>query len=245
MKKSLKRLSGFTYSVMPVTALIFAAWTTPGNNYHVHKEGNIIQVDTTPDAQQGFDKTMKQLDINLDNLDVQMKNLNINLDKQLDAIAKINIEDIQKQTEASIKAIDWNKIQQSTNESFKAVQNEIAKIDFSKMQNEMKELQQKMQSDEFKSQFNSDKMHKEINDAMAKAQAGISKANEKLQQMKAFTDALAADGLIDKKKGYTIEWKEGDLYINGKGQPKNISDKYRKYEQEGKIKILPEGAEHF
>ena len=80
---------------------------------------------------------------------------------------------------------------------------------------------------------------------MAKAQEGINKAKEKLQQMKDFTDALAADGLIDKKKGYTIEWKDGNLYIDGKEQPKNISDKYRKYEEEGKIKMLPEGAEHF
>lgn len=245
MKKSLKYLSGLTYSVMSVTALIFAAWTTPGNDYHLHKAANIIQHDTTPGTQQGFDKAMKQLDINLDNLDVQMKDLNINLDKQIDAIAKINIEDIQKQTAEAMKAIDWDKIQQSTYESLKAVQDEIAKIDFSKTQNDMKDLQQKMQSDEFKSQFNSERIHKEINEAMEKAQAGINKAKEKLQQMKEFTDALAVDGLIGKKKGYTIEWKEGNLYINDKEQPKSISDKYRKYEEEGKIKILPEGAEHF
>ena len=65
-------------------------------------------------------------------------------------------------------------------------------------------------------------------------------------QLKEFTDALAADGLIDKKKGYTIEWKNGDLYINDKVQPKSVSDKYRKYEDfKGKIKMEPDGAEHF
>ena len=63
--------------------------------------------------------------------------------------------------------------------------------------------------------------------------------------MKDFTDELAADGLINKKKGYTIEWKNGNLYINDKEQSKDISDKYRKYESTGKIKMLPEGAEHF
>src|SRR4051812_26460116 len=99
MKKNLKHLSSFTFSVMPVTALIFAAHTTPSNTYYLHRTANIIQNDTTPDTQQGFDKAMKQLDINMHDLDVQMKNLDVNLDKQLDVIAKINVEDIQKQTE--------------------------------------------------------------------------------------------------------------------------------------------------
>jgi hypothetical protein len=63
--------------------------------------------------------------------------------------------------------------------------------------------------------------------------------------MKTFTNALAGDGLIDKKKGYTIEWKKGSLYINGNEQPKNISDKYHKYEEEDKIKIQAECVEHF
>jgi hypothetical protein len=244
MKRSLKHLSRFTYLILPVTALILAAWKTPANNCSGRAVA-IAQSDTTPDTQQNFDNAMKQLDINLDNLNAQMKNLDINLDKQLDAIAKINIDDIQKQTEAAMKTIDWDKIQQSTNASIKVAQDEIAKIDFSKMQNEMKELQQKMQSDAMKSQLNSEKLHKEINDAMTKAQEGINKAQEKLQRMKDFTDALAGEGLIDKKKGYTIEWKDGNLYIDGKQQPKNISDKYRKYEEVGKIKMLPEGAEHF
>ena len=56
---------------------------------------------------------------------------------------------------------------------------------------------------------------------------------------------MEADGLIDKKKGYTIEWKSGELYINGTEQPKNVSDKYKKYESSGVIKTQPDGAEHF
>ena len=48
--------------------------------------------------------------------------------------------------------------------------------------------------------------------------------------MKEFTDELEKDGLIDKDKGYSIEWKNGgELYINGKKQSKEISDKYKKY----------------
>ena len=194
---------------------------------------------------QAFDKAMKSLDKNMADLDIHMKDLDLNLDKQLESLSKINFDEIQKQTEASLKAIDWNKVQKDVDVSLQNAQQEIAKIDFSKMQNEMKDLQEKFQSDEFKSQFNSEKMHKEIDDAMSKAKEGIEKAKKNLQQMKDFANELAADGLIDKKQGYTIEWKNGNLYINDKEQPKDISDKYRRYESTGKIKMQPEGAEHF
>ena len=43
----------------------------------------------------------------------------------------------------------------------------------------------------------------------------------------------AKDGLIDKDKRFSIEWKNGgDLYINGTKQSKEISEKYRKYYKE-------------
>jgi len=58
-----------------------------------------------------------------------------------------------------------------------------------------------------------------------------------LRDLKDFTDALQQDGLIAKKKGYTIEWtKDGDLIINGKTQPKEISDRYSRFYKKMAIK---------
>ena len=254
MKKILKHFPLLSFAILPVGVLLICSWQSPHENDYLNKGSiNTNQKDTTPknnykDGEidmQAFDKAMESINKSMTNLDLHMKDLNMNLDKQLESLSKINFDEIGKQTEASLKAIDWNKMQKDVNVSIQNAQQAIAKIDFSKMQNEMKDLQQKFQSDEFKSQFNSEKMHKEIEDAMSKAKEGIEKAKEKLEQTKDFTDELAADGLIDKKKGYTIEWKNGSLYINDKEQPKNISDKYRKYESTGKIKMLPEGAEHF
>ena len=254
MKRLFKHFPLLGFAVLPATVLLVCSWQNPTKNKYSNKGGiNINQRDTTPKSNykdveidmQAFDKAMKSLDKNMANLDVHMKDLNLNFDMQMEALSKINFDEIQKQTEASLKAIDWNKMQQDINISVQNAQQAIAKIDFSKMQNEMKDLQEKFQSDEFKSQLNSEKLHKQIDDAMSSAKEGIEKAKEKLQLMKDFTNELAADGLIDKKKGYTIEWKNGNLYIDDKEQPKNISDKYRKYESTGKIKMLPEGAEHF
>jgi len=255
MKRNLLKLSNLAFAVLPATALMFCSWDSPGvynypnrvmNNSNNAIACNTTQTDTLPKAdQENVNKAMKDLDIHMDKLNEQLKNIDINLDMKLDALSKIDIESIQKQTEASLKQIEWDKIQQDVNVSLKNVQDQIAKIDLSKMKVEMQGLQDKLQSEAFKSQFNAEKMQKQINESMERAKAGMEKANRELQQMKTFTDALAADGLIDKKKGYEIEWKSGELYINGQKQPKDISDKYRRYESTGGIKVLPEGAEHF
>jgi len=247
MKKIMKHFSRFPFFVLPASVLLFCSWQEPkGNHYSDNGYENTNRKDTVPGKiDKEYDLNMKELDKAMDNLNIQMKNLNLNFDKQFEALSKINFDEIEKQTEASLKAIDWNKMQQDVNISLQNAQKEIAQIDFSKMQNDFKKMQDKLQSEAFKSQFNTEKMQKEIAGAMSKAKESIEKAKEKLQQMKNFTDELAADGLIDKKKGYTIEWKNGSLFINGKQQPKDISDKYRKYEDEDEIKMLPEGAERF
>lgn len=248
MKKILQQLRGLTFCVMPASVLVFCSWESPGMYNYANRiiPCYSVQKDTIPNNKQDdFEKAMKELDAGMDDLNVQMKNLDVNLDKQLESLSKINFDSIQKQAEASLKQIDWNKMQQDVNASLLKAQKEIAKIDFSKMQNEMKDLQEKFKSDEFKSQFNSEKLHKQIDEAMSHAKESMEKAKQKLQNLRALSDALAADGLIDKKKGYTIEWKSGELYINNKKQPKEIADKYRKYEDEGEIKIEPEGVEHF
>lgn len=247
MKKILQRISRLTF-VMPVSALSLCSWMSP-NVYNYSNRGintAVVVKDTLPkNSEDPFEKAMKELDVNLDKLNVEMKDLKVNLDMQLQSLSKIDFDAIAKQTEASLKQIDWNKMQQDINVSVQNAQKEIAKIDFSKMQKDMQAMQEKFQSEAFKSQFNAEKMHKQVEDAMKNAKAGMEKAKVELQQLKAFTDALAADGLIDKKKGYTIEWKSGELYINNQKQPKDITDRYRKYERSGKIRTEPEGVEHF
>ena len=49
--------------------------------------------------------------------------------------------------------------------------------------------------------------------------------------MNLLIDGLVADGLLDKKKPYNLEIKQGELHINETKQPKEVSDKFRKYFQ--------------
>lgn len=52
---------------------------------------------------------------------------------------------------------------------------------------------------------------------------------KELKLMYALINGLHDEGLIDKRKPYEIQIKEGELYIDRKKQPKEVSDKFRKY----------------
>lgn len=62
-----------------------------------------------------------------------------------------------------------------------------------------------------------------------------------LALMTELTTALGKDGLIDNRKLYNLEIKDGELYINGKKQPKEVSDKYRKYFRNDNYTITNDG----
>ena len=72
---------------------------------------------------------------------------------------------------------------------------------------------------------------------MKEAQQGITEAKEELKQAKAMFNEMEKEGLINQKDGFSIEFKDKDLYINGKKQDENVADKYRKYTKEKNFKI--------
>ena len=77
---------------------------------------------------------------------------------------------------------------------------------------------------------------------LQKATQGLQKAKASLQRLKAFTNDLEKDGLIENGKPYSIEIKDGDLYINDVKQSKKVTKKYREkykdyFENDGDFKI--------
>lgn len=68
-----------------------------------------------------------------------------------------------------------------------------------------------------------------IEKEMEKAKADIEKAKIEMKEYKGFVDGLDKDGLINKKEGYTIQHKNGELIINGKKQPTEVYSKYRNF----------------
>jgi len=66
------------------------------------------------------------------------------------------------------------------------------------------------------------------------------KAGAARKQYQELISKMTDDKLIDPSKGYTIEKKNNDLYINGTKQPATVLDKYRSYLGAGKVTIKGE-----
>jgi hypothetical protein len=159
---------------------------------------------------------------------------------------KLDLQNLHKKIELSNK-IDMEKIKVNIERSMKDVQQKFAEIDMKKMKSEMRLMEEKFNNDEFRSNFN-EKMKRSVEEGMEKAKVGMEKAKTgmkkaqiELENLKKFTDELEKDGLIDKKKGYKVELKDGDLFINGEKQKKETTEKYKKYYMGDKFMISMNG----
>lgn len=184
-------------------------------------------------AMQEVTVQMKQLDLQKINLEVNaaIKNINFEeINKQVElAMKQVDFDKINKEVQASLDNIDMAKIKEQVNESLVKAKAEVAKVNTEKMAEEMKALKEKLNSDEFKAKIDGKKIQEQVDKAMKEARGSIEKAKKELQNYKDFTNELEKDGLIDKSKGYTLELKDGYLYIDGKQQSKETTEKYRKY----------------
>jgi hypothetical protein len=195
------------------------------------------------------DKNLDKLDEALKNLDVRMKELDERL-KKMDfskmeketnvAMKKVDFEKMNKELEASMKKIDWQKMQEELNASMgklKEVDMSRVKEQLARTQLQMEKHQHDMKLNHEHMQENIEKTMKHAHESMQKAQQSMEKAHAQLANLQEFTDALQADGLIDKKKDYNVEVKDGELYINGTKQSKEVSEKYKKYYKKDNFQI--------
>jgi hypothetical protein len=183
-----------------------------------------------------IDKAMQRLDEQMLKLDEQMKKLDFSkMQKEIhESINKIDFEKIGKEVQASLAKIDWDKIEVDVKDAM----DKVKKVDMVKVQEEMKKVQAEMEKVKIDVNINSEKIKKDVSEAMEKAKVSMEKAKVELKLMKEFTDALEADKLIDKKKGYRIEVKDNELYINDVKQSKEVNDKFRKYFRKDNYSII-------
>ena len=187
------------------------------------------------------DKKIRDLDDVIDELDgveikVDMQKVNEQLKeamKQIDmakiqmdvtkALKEVDMEKINKQLNEAMKEIDAVKIERDIKESMASVDwekmkkdmEEMKKIDMTKLDADMKNLEVEMKG-----------LGPKIEKEMENATASIEKAKMEMKEYKSFVDGLEKDGLINKKEGYTIQHKNGELIINGKKQPAGVYNKY-------------------
>ena len=101
----------------------------------------------------------------------------------------------------------------------------LAKVDMEKVKKEMERLKEEMP----KVQEQLKDLKPQIEASMKKAKEEMEKAKAEITVFKSFEEGLEKDGLINRKANYTIEHKEGELYINGKLQSEAVYNKYRSF----------------
>jgi copper chaperone CopZ len=177
-----------------------------------------------------IDKAMKEVDfpkirreIEESLKEIDGAKIRMEIDK---AMKEVDFDKIRAEIKASMKEIDIDKL--------KAELAEVKKMDFSKLDTEMKTLELELK-----------KIGPEIEKSMEAAKESIQKAKEELKQYKEFTNGLEKDGLIDKQKSYSIKHKNGDLYINGKKQGDDVYNKYRSFLEKYKTFSLEKDDDDF
>jgi hypothetical protein len=170
-----------------------------------------------------FEQSMKQLDIQLKNLDVNLGGLDTVINKSVrQALANIDFAKIGRDVDDAVKSVDWNEINNTINGSLKTALESLKNIDADKIRLDVQDELDKINSKDFNIHFDGAELGKTINDAVNNAMGSIGGLTQWAQDWSDLTKGLEKDGLIDRKKGYKIEWKDnGELYINGTRQPKN------------------------
>ncbi|HMU11290.1 MAG TPA: hypothetical protein PKC54_14860 [Ferruginibacter sp.] len=220
--------------------------TVPDRNYN----GSIKMKD--------FDKLQSELDRSLSQLSDELKKIDFSkMEKEIEASLKsIDADKIMRDVERSLKDIDLDKTLASVTSSLKDLdldfkgeeieiekamaeakkeiekaKKEISKIDKDAIKKELEEARKEVEKS--KAEINKIDMDK----IMSEAKESINEAKEELKQTKELITELEKDGLVNTKNGFELEYKDKSLYIDGKKQSAEVTDKYRKYFKKDSFKI--------
>jgi len=238
---------------------VLISWNYMPSGFHF--AGNNDYTDTVPPKKSKTDRDKKVRD--LDEAIEELENAELKVDmekikKEIEqAMKNVDMSKIKLEIENAMKEIDMEKIQVEIRESLAKVdmakikleiENAMKEVDMEKIKKEIEESMSKIDMNKIKAEINMDKMKDleaelkkigpEIEKSLEKAKVEIEKAKVELKEYKTFIDGLEKDGLINKKEGYKLEHKNGELFINGKKQPDNVYNKYKSFlEKHKSIKI--------
>ncbi|MBL0232180.1 MAG: hypothetical protein IPQ08_00780 [Chitinophagaceae bacterium] len=188
------------------------------------------------------DQFKKQLEDAMRNMETSLKE--INGDK-----IKLQMEEAMKNMEISLKEIDGDKIKRQIESSMKDLQQNLREFDSEKIRKEIEESLAQLKSKDLALEM--DKMKKElaelspkIEKEMEKAKGELEKAKTELKEYNEFISSLEKDGLLDRKKGYSVSYKEGELLIDGKKADDKTKNKYSEFlKKHEKFEISNKGEE--
>lgn len=180
--------------------------------------------------QQEINEAMKKIDgdkLRME-IDLALKEVDLaKIQKEVqESLAKVDFNKIKAEIADAMKEIDMDKIQKEVKES-------LAKVDWDKMKMELEKVKdidmKKLDAEMKKVKEEMKEIGPKIKKEMGKAKVEIEKAKMVITEYKEFVDGLENDGLINKKEGYTLKHKDGELFLNGKKSSDLTYNKYRSF----------------
>ena len=170
-----------------------------------------------------------------------MKSVNVeNIQQQVKmAMQQVNMDSIQQQVRLAMQNIDTDKMKAEIDKAMAELKNSNWQAELDKGMKEMKVALAEVKninSAEIKKELENARKEMEnakinMKDEMAKARVEVEKARVEMTQLKGLLQDMQKDGLIKKGEDVKLEWKSGRLYINGKEQSAEISEKYKAIEK--------------
>lgn len=193
-----------------------------------------VALDTVPDGKKDKDDIRE---INLEDMNIsELNKVQLQMEKA-QAELKANLSRDWKKEEKLLKEkLSKENLQQAKKELELA----MLHLDNDKLQKELKAEMDKAKKEMEKAQLEMELNKVDFSSAqkeMEKATIEMKKAQEEMNNLTSMLKEMKKDGLIDEKGDYEIEWKKELLYINGKQQSKEVSDKYRKYLKDEPVRI--------
>ncbi len=176
-----------------------------------------------------------------------------------EALRQVDIEKIQRAVKEAMEKVDFKKVLKDAEKAMehasrddrekiaeelqrarKQMQEDLNKANFEKLQQELEqtkklrneEVEEAMKRTEkelskLKDELATNKLN--LGETMQKARTGIDKAREALKGYQDMIYEMESAGLLSTKNDYTIEWKDGDLFIDNKKQTAETAARYGKY----------------
>jgi hypothetical protein len=157
--------------------------------------------------EQDLNKAMQELNENLQEMNVDLQAMNQDLQRSMH---EIDFENLQDDIEASVAKVDMEALQESI-ESVKSINLENIRQNLEVAKEQL------------------DKLQPELERSMKASRESLEKAKANLRGYKSFIEELEDDGLIDKREGYTVEHRDGQLLINGKAQSRDVYNRHRSF----------------
>jgi len=262
-----KKAVGTTLALLLVGGITMSFQDSPFsyNKFAVQENSDFRKCcfDTVPDKDfngsikmKDFDKLQGELDRSLLQLNEELKKMDFSkMQKEIESSLKsVDMEKIMRDVERSLKNIDLDKTLASVNASLQDLNLDLKSEEIEKAMNEAKKEIEKAKTEI--SNIDKEAIKKELEQAkkevekskaeidkidmdkiMSEAKEDINKAKEELKLTKELITELEKDGLVNSKEGFTLEYKNKDLYIDGKKQSAEVTDKYRKYFKKDDFKI--------